>query len=749
MPRLAEHRHALERLRWPALPAPVSLGLLTFRLPALAKLLVLALAAAAHAPLLGSCGNSAVPSPFHQPDAGGDGSTPDAPATEDAAGDADPTIGGPCLDDAQCDDGIECTADACDHSIARCRFVPNHALCANTIYCDGEEVCDPKLGCRAGEPVACSDGNTCTIDACVEATRSCTHLPRDADSDGDPDIHCGGGDCNDTDPLISSLAAEVCANGKDDDCDGIIDEPDCALPEHDTCADALEIKSSGSFMLSLQAANLDYAASCVSGTSYRDVVVAIIVPGPGPADVDVIAHVPFGQLAIAAGTQCGDVSSELGCHQAVESLKSSQLARLRLRGLEPGAYPLYVWATGATPVTMSIAFLTPQPAATNETCGTAAALAAGAHVEATLIGLEKDLTSSCSATTGELVYELTLPVASDLDLYAISLDGWGAPSLSLRSASCSAETDELHCKTAQPGHLYARALAAGSYAIALSASAPTVVDLVAEPSPPTPAPADETCQSAPPLVPGKTLAVPLAGHTDDVKLGCVAGAADAAYALELAAASDVLLLARLSQGDTAGVLLAKPPCAVADDLIACGTAASSPVRAAAYGLPPGSYRAIVETLKSNPTELTAFVRPAAAPILVPFADTCDKAVTIPPNGGRLLGNTANASADYDAGCDFGGQSPGGAPEQMLRLVLANKRRVVLDMRGSAYNTLLDVRKGPSCPGSELPAACAAGYVAGKSFLDLTLEAGEYFVQVDGYAGAKGAWVLDVFIADPG
>jgi hypothetical protein len=749
MPRLLEPRYAPRRVSWRA-PAPtVSLALVAFP-GTLRNLLACLIAAGGQVALVGACGDSAVPSPFDQPDAGRDGSdATDAAPVEDAPPDADPTIGGPCLDDAQCDDGIDCTVDACDLSIERCRFVPDHAFCADSIYCNGEEVCDPKLGCRAGEPVACSDDNTCTIDACVEATRSCTHVLRDADSDGDPDIHCGGGDCNDTDPSISSLASEVCGNGKDDDCDGEIDEADCVLPEHDTCADALEIKSSGSFMLSLQAAKQDYAGSCLSGSLDRDVVAAIIVPGPGLADVDVIAHVPYGQLAIGAATQCGDVTSELGCHQAVESLKSSYLARLRLRGLAPGAYPLYVWGTGATPVTLSVAFLAPEPAASNETCGSAAVLAAGAHTQATLIGVDQDLISACSATTGELVYDLTLPVTSDVDLFATSLDGWGAPSISLRTAACSAESDELACKTAHPGHLYARALSAGSYAVALSASAPTVIDLVAELSPPTTPSADETCQTAPPLAPGTLIPVPLANHTDDVKLGCVPGAVDAAYSLELASPSDVLVLGRLSKGDTGGVLLAKPACAVASDLIACGTATTSPVRTAAYGLAPGSYRAIIETLQANPTELAAFVRPAAAPILVAFADVCATAVTIPPNGGRLLGNTANANADYDAGCDFGGQNPGGAPDQMLRLVLTTKRRVIFDMQGSAYSTLLNVRKGPGCPGSELPAACAAGYVPGKSFLDLTLEPGEYFVQIDGYAGAKGAWVLDVFMADPG
>jgi hypothetical protein len=157
---------------------------------------------------------------------------------------------------------------------------------------------------------------------------------------------------------------------------------------------------------------------------------------------------------------------------------------------------------------------------------------------------------------------------------------------------------------------------------------------------------------------------------------------------------------------------------------------------------------VVEAVNSTPTQLTAFVRPAVPPVFVAFADTCADAVEIPAGGGRFEGTTANANADYDAGCDLGAQPPGGAPDQMLHLSLSKKKRVIFDMKGSSYNTLLDVRRGPSCPGQEVALACAAGYVADRSYLDLTLDAGDYYVQIDGYAGASGSWSLDVYTADP-
>jgi hypothetical protein len=82
---------------------------------------------------------------------------------------------------------------------------------------------------------------------------------------------------------------------------------------------------------------------------------------------------------------------------------------------------------------------------------------------------------------------------------------------------------------------------------------------------------------------------------------------------------------------------------------------------------------------------------------------------------------------------------------MLHLKLDAKSRVVLDMIGSNYQTMLSVRSGATCPGTELPLACAAGYVPDRSYLDLDLDAGDYYVQVDGYDGDSGAWSLDVYV----
>jgi mono/diheme cytochrome c family protein len=52
-----------------------------------------------------------------------------------------------CVQDAQCDDTVGCTADACD-AAGRCIHTPSDSLCSNDdVYCNGGEACDAQLGC--------------------------------------------------------------------------------------------------------------------------------------------------------------------------------------------------------------------------------------------------------------------------------------------------------------------------------------------------------------------------------------------------------------------------------------------------------------------------------------------------------------------------------------------------------------------------------------------------------------------------
>jgi hypothetical protein len=651
----------------------------------------------------------------------------------------DPTLGGPCEDDGQCDDRVACTTDGCDREIGRCRFEPDDSVCDDGTYCNGAERCDVRDGCVFGEPVACSDESTCTIDVCVEATQSCRNDPRDADGDADPTRNCGGGDCDDHNPLVSSAVIEICGNHRDDDCDDTIDENDCATPEHDTCADALEITAPGFYDIDLTGTTLNYPSSCATELeSFRDAVLTLIVPEGGPYDVDVTAKLDVGRLALGSSSSCGELA-DVTCEASLSSPLGTSVGRRLLRALTPGSYPIYLAADVEATVQVHVDFREAE-AKLGELCEEAPLLVAAAEpLLFRLPGYAADFDSACGPQTGDAFVTFTLEQNSDVTIIAEAQSGLGLPVLSLLDGKCKSE---LTCRLAQPGRLFVRDLQAGTYFVGLAATGYDDVSVRLETAEVSVAPPGEGCSDPQPLSLGVEALVDLALHEDAVDPGCLVGAPDATFGFELEGKRDVALIGRFSEGDVGAVSIADLACIQS---LTCSSGLGTQ-RAKRYGLAAGSYRAIIESAYGNPVGLSWFERPALAIVHVPFADDCEALVTIPEVGGRFSGNTSNAFADFSAGCDVGGQDEGGAPDQILKLHLSKPSRVLFDMQGSDYETMLSIREGTFCPGAELPLACALGYREGRSYLDLDLQAGDYFVQIDGYDGDSGAWKLDVFTA---
>ena len=688
------------------------------------------------------------------PSAPADAGVDASDASSDAAPDADASVDGgalgkPCSSDVDCDDAVPCTRDACDEGAGRCRHTADAALCDDGVFCNGVERCDLHLGCALGPPISCADNDPCTIDVCVEATHSCAYAPRDADQDGDPDAHCGGGDCNDQNPLVSSLHPEICGNGVDDNCDGNVDEMPCAQPAYDTCFDPLALPGPGAYTLSTAGAMLDYGASCgvQQTTTARDVVAYLEIPPGADRRLDVKAAVPSGSVAVAIATSCGVPQTELACAKSQTATNGGQVAHARAWDVPPGQAWIVVYADADTNALVNVSLADAGLPPTNETCGTASAIVPDAPITVPLVGVAADVPTKCGYAGPDLVYRLDLAEPHDVRAFASTVDGLGLAIVSIRTEPCAMIDAEAGCAQGNPASAFARSVGPGTISFVVKATVATDVSLLVTLAPPTKAPPDETCASSPALAPNVDRSIDLTNHTDDVTV-CASGYVDAAYALSVAAPSDVLALLHLSSGDVGALSLEHPPCSAKSDVVACHAQGTSPIRVAAHGLAAGDYRLVAESQNGEPATLTPLVRPASATTFVAFSQTCATALDIPETGGSFQGNTANASAKYSAGCDQGGVGPFGAPEQILRLVLTEKRRVVFDMAGSGYPTLLDVRKGPSCPGEELPKACTIGPGAGRSFLDLTLAAGTYFVQIDGYAGASGAWLLDVFTAPP-
>jgi ferredoxin len=130
-----------------------------------------------------------------------------------------PDGGRTCVTNADCDDGVGCTLDACRGGV--CSRVPDYTLCGDT------ENCDPRAGCVPGRACSrdsdCAEPDPCRYDPFCDTTGVCLYDYLDDDFDGEPPVACGGGDCDDSRPSVGPGEAERC-DGVDNNCDGRVDE---------------------------------------------------------------------------------------------------------------------------------------------------------------------------------------------------------------------------------------------------------------------------------------------------------------------------------------------------------------------------------------------------------------------------------------------------------------------------------------------------------------------------------------------
>jgi cysteine-rich repeat protein len=127
----------------------------------------------------------------------------------------------------ECDDGNTASGDGCENDCTfSCHTNPE---CEDADLCTYNDVCADTAGggkmCSAGPPVVCDGGDGCHVTGC-DPLVGCVYTLIDADGDGyapGPAI-CGGGDCNEADATVHPGAADVCGDGIDNDCNGVVDD---------------------------------------------------------------------------------------------------------------------------------------------------------------------------------------------------------------------------------------------------------------------------------------------------------------------------------------------------------------------------------------------------------------------------------------------------------------------------------------------------------------------------------------------
>ncbi len=369
-------------------------------------------------------------------------------------------------DDTVCDDAIDCTADQCQPDAAMdssgCVHTPDDTVCASG-YCMTGGRCDPTVGCTGGTARNCVDGDQCTADTCSEAAMMCLHAPRDDDGDGYPLASTGtracpgGTDCNDSDPSAYPGAPEIC-NGRDDDCDGYVDES-CITAPGDTCSDAQPIPltgGSGTVRGVLSNYQDDYDTSCGDPMGGGpDVVYYVDVTSLSDVEIDTIGSDPSTDTVLAVGTTCSGDGLRAACDDDIDQGRVIQ-SRMWIHrfGHRTGSTPerLYILVDGyrngvVGPYTLNVHV---QPA-TADTCTMPIDISGGGALVGVIGTVMGGETGSCQGgrarSASEGVATLRGPISGSVTLnaFASSFD----PDLYLRSAPCGSGT-ELACQHGGP-----------------------------------------------------------------------------------------------------------------------------------------------------------------------------------------------------------------------------------------------------------------------------------------------------------
>lgn len=187
----------------------------------------------------------------------------------------------PCVTAGDCADGNGCTTDTCHDGVCAHQTIADCVPCATaaecgdanvctTDVCDASGVCEHQAvaGCTpCATDADCHDGDPCTTDACgpdkscaVTAIPGCVRCESTAECDDHNACTtdgCTGGVCAHAQiPGCSTCVptTELCANGKDDDCDGLVDcdDPNCAAAPNcqqnvvrEICGDCIDNDGNG------------------------------------------------------------------------------------------------------------------------------------------------------------------------------------------------------------------------------------------------------------------------------------------------------------------------------------------------------------------------------------------------------------------------------------------------------------------------------------------------------------------------
>ena len=544
-----------------------------------------------------------------------------------------------------CDDGLACTTDECDEYSNLCVYEPDNSACDDDDLCNGTERCEPadsdadEEGCIQGLPLICDDGDDCTTDFCDD--NECRARVRDGDGDGhgdrtcqvcspdDPEDCVRGDDCDDDDESVYPGAAEICDDGRDNNCDRDRDYEDrsCDVP-NDSCAELMLLEPEVTVRGSTRRTSGDVDSSCSAASDY-DVVFGFAIMEA--QDVELAIEGSGRDLTVALSSDCDNPEGDLRCTTGRDFTQIH-------RALPAGTYYVVVSSEYETDFALTLSHYTPLPRPEGDQCSTAVDVSAGGIFTGTTEGFDPDYETSCGEVTNlDATFAVTVTETSSMNLSVLGAEDELAVAV---QSTCGLVSSEQVCFDGVPASGWVSHLSPGTHYIIVSSARAQDFTLDIELLPG----AADGCAAARDISEGGSFSGTTRAMAADIATSCGdEEGPDSVYSFVLTEAQDVTV-DFLSSGEEMTLSLSSA-CDDPDADLRCSSGTSFQMRG--RGLPPGEYFLVTTGERGEDYELDLS---SSDPVPLPPGDLCTDAIDVTGGGTAIAGDTTASENDYDSRC---------------------------------------------------------------------------------------------------
>ena len=499
---------------------------------------------------------------------------------------------------------------------------------------------------------------------------------------------------------------------------------------HGTCESPIPL-AAGAITGSTAHGDSENEGSCASSGS-RELVYKLDLPARQRVTIEVDPR--FDAVLYLRKDDCADPDAEVACNDDVGHQRKSRIDEI----LDPGTYFVFVdgYASESGAFHMSVALGDAPTLA--EICQRARPLASGLPAQGSTSGAFDHAHASCGDSGKGPDSAFKLDVAQRSRVRVIEHSDEFEPVVHVRR-SCADEASEVGCSNtgaSDEDAAFVGILDPGTYAVFADASARDAAgrfSLMAELAPEQGAGAQgDACADALGLSSQNDRAA--SGDTflarDDFSGKCGgAGAADVVYKVEIPRRSHVS--ARFTHQEGRHLFVLMRTCGDRATELGCGASLDEL-------LAPGTYYLAVDGVRPDALGRFSFdwrVREVAT------QEGACRGATALVDGQTVTGSTQGAGDKFTTSCG-GREDAQSSADKLYRLVLAKRTHVRLTLSTPTWDGVLAIRKSCLEPGGAPGARGAEAACNNDSEdthharVDATLDAGTYFVVVDGHAGGN-------------